>query len=381
MRLWIITTPILLITVLQMSGCTSPDVAQTPPGAIYRSSSAGALFEQSVALTNKSADGTDNIAQFSLKGAHRPLPESDAVYVAAGNRGYVVSRDDGLTWTQVSVPLANVVDIAALEQEIVVVTGTDSTGQGHILRTSDVGQSWQNVLTIPVPTKSTGAAAFRLGNKDEDATVVISITPDPFDPNRLYAGTSLGNIFVGEQFAKTWRKIHDLDNDAFSANQSKFAVADIIPSPHTAGDLLIITAGGQLYSLDARGQQSQIKTPQALGQSTTVLSAAFIAERPDALLLGVNDGAIFSRDRGQTWEQLSLPVDTPKRFNTVIVQVSPTNSRRLLIAINDAVYRSEDGGQTWNSFSLNLPNHVITSLLINPANAAHVLAVTSPLPS
>jgi hypothetical protein len=221
------------------------------------------------------------------------------------------------------------------------------------------------------------------------ATVVISIAPDPFNPNRLYAGTSLGNVFVGEQAAKTWRAIHSVDNDSFTSNQPKFAVADIIPSPHKAHEMLIITTAGRLYFVNAEGRQNEIKVPQqvmggpiiGLGQTKTILNAAFIPQFPDALLVGVNNGAVLSRDRGVNWEQLTLPVDTLKRFNTVVVTVSPTNPNRIFVAINDAVYRSEDSGGSWNTFSLSLPNNVITDLLINPENPANVVAVTTPLRS
>jgi hypothetical protein len=228
-----------------------------------------------------------------------------------------------------------------------------------------------------------------LGDPAEIATIVISIAPDPFNPNRLYAGTSLGNVFVGEQFAKTWRTIHSVDTDLFTSNQPRFAVADLIPSPHRANELLIITTIGKLYLVDAGGNQTEVKIPQnvtdgpiiGLGQSKTVLNATFIPQFPDALLVGVNNGAVISRNRGASWEQLTVPVDTIKRFNTVVVRVSSTNPNRIFVAINDAIYRSEDGGGSWNTFSLGLPEHIITNLLINPENPANVLAVTTPLQS
>jgi hypothetical protein len=306
--------------------------------------------------------------------------------VAAGSNGYVVSKDDGKNWQTHAVPLTSVLDIVVLEKNIIVVTGIDGEGQGYILRTSDAGKSWQTVLTIPAPAKTGGWQPIKAGNSAEVGTIVISIAPDPFNPNRIYAGTSLGNVFVGEQFAKTWHKIHNVDQDAFSGNQAKFAVADLIPSPHKVNEIIIITTGGRMYYLDAAGKQNDIKIPQqletgpiiSLGQSRVVMSATFIDQYPNALLAGVVDGAVISRDRGATWQALSLPVDTIKRFNTVVVRVSPTNPDRLLVAINDVVYRSEDSGASWNTFSLNLPAHVITDLLINPTNAASVLAITTP---
>lgn len=379
MRTWIVIVPVLAVGMLQISGCTSPPdefPSPPPPGGIYRSESAGALFEQSVTLNNPEEAGPAHVAEFSFKGAHRPRFRPSTIYVAAGGHGYVVSIDDGKTWRNVKVPLASVLDIVALEENIVVVTGVDGTGQGYIVRSSNEGESWQTVLTVPVPTKKGGIQQFGIGNRADVATVIISIAPDPFDANRLYAGTSLGNVFVGEQFAKTWRKIHSLDTAAFSSNQQKFAIVDLVPSPHTAGEILVVTTGGRLYHVAAAAKQREIKV--SVGQSTAVLSAAFVPHFPDALVVGINDGAAISRDRGATWQPLSLPVDTIQRFNTVVVRVSPTNPNRVLVAIHDVVYRSEDAGATWNTFSLSVASHVIIDLLINPENAANVVAVTTP---
>lgn len=389
MRAWVLIAPVAILGIVQLSGCTttspksSPDPA--PPGGIYRSSSAGALFEQSVTLTNPAEDTPPYIAQYVFRGSHRPTFSPDAIYVAASNQGYVVSHDDGQTWQHVAVPLASVLDIVALEKGIVVVTGIDGEGQGYILRSADEGKSWQTVVTVPVPSQKSGPPGL-VGQAESVATIVISIAPDPFDPNRIYAGTSLGNVFIGEQFAKTWRKVHNADSDAFSGNQAKFSVADIIPSPHVEGDFVLLTSGGRLYYVASGGDQKEIKVPQntsdrpviSIGQSKVILSAFFVPQFPEALILGVSDGAVISRDRGETWQQLTLPVDTIKRFNTSVVRVSPTNPNRILIAINDAVYRSEDGGVSWNTFSLSLANHIIIDLLINPSNAAHVIAVTTP---
>ncbi len=378
MRAYVLVVPVLLVGALQLGGCTSTrssNPSAPEPGGVYRSESAGALFEQTEA------------PRFALRDAVRSPGNPRAIYVAASGDGYVFSEDDGKSWRTVAVPLASVLDIVVLEGNIVVVTGIDGEGQGYILRSADSGKSWQTVLTVPVP-EPTGFRGFGFGGRGEVATVVISIAPDPFNGSRLYAGTSLGNVLVGEQYAKTWHSIHNIDADAFSSNQVKFATASIIPSPHRAGELLVITTGGRLYVVEAEGTQRQLKIPEDLGagplitsvsQSRVVLDASFVPHFPQALVVGVNDGAVVTRDGGATWTALPLPVDTVKRFNTVVVRVSPTNSNRFLIGINDAVFRSEDGGQTWNTFSLGLPAHVITNLLINPENAASVLAVTSPL--
>lgn len=392
----IVITPLVIFLALQLGGCTntrSKSITPPPPGGAYVSKSAGAFFDQSVTLETPQVSGENatTIAQFPLQSAFRPDFAPDTIYIAAGSQGYIVSNNNGTSWHQVTVPLAAAYDIVVLPQNVIVVTGVDAQGQGYIIRSADEGRSWQVVLTVPVPVEKRGLQLVKPpGGGEAAATVIISIASDPFQPDQLYAGTSLGNIFKGEQYAKTWHLTHTLGKGALSiGSNTSYIIKQIIPSPFQAGQLLILTSDQKLFQLDGNDKISELAVKLksesaslfASSVSKKVLDAAYITGFPDALLVGVEDGAVISRDRGATWQQLPLPVDTIKSFNTVIVTTSPRNPSRLLVAINDVVYRSEDGGRTWNVFTLGLPNYTIYSLLINPDNPSHVLALTSPLTS
>ncbi len=385
-KLYFFVMPIVLVAVLQVSGCTSSSTVAAPPGGTYLSTSAGAHFDQSV---NRADASNEFIASYVLFGADRPVHSPDDIYIAAGRRGIVYSINGGAAWQVINTPLTNVTDVVSLANGILVGAGTDSEGQGFVIRSADNGLSWESVLTIPVPVQT--RRRLLGGNISGSQSVVISIAPNPFHDNQVYAGTSLGNVLVGEQSAKTWRTINTLATDSLIStnNKGKFAIQDIIPSPHVDGEVLLITSEGEMFRISPN-EQVKLSIPRNLnstrrlssaGRPRAVRSASFIPEFPDALLIGVDDGAVISRDRGQTWQELALPVDTIRNFNSATVAVSPTNSRRLFVGINSVIYRSEDGGISWNSFSLNLKAHAITSLLIDPANAARVLVVTTPLGS
>ena len=383
MKAYTIALPLLFVGILQASGCTSTSSGSIPPGGTYISESAGAHFDQSVTRTD--GEEGDHVAAMALGRAHRPAHTPGTIYVAAGGNGIIVSQDDGETWEVISVPL-RVSDVVALVNGVIVASGVDIEGQGFVVRTIDDGKSWETVLTVPVPIKQSNRRLF--GNNDAIPAVVIAITEDPFRPDRVYAGTSLGGILAGEQSAKTWRTVHTLDSGFFSAasSQPSLGVREIVASPHRQGELAVITNRSNLW-LISDGEQSKLTIRQNLeseskfgnSSSKQVLNIAFIPEFPDALFAGVNDGAVLSRDRGETWEQLKLPVDTITQFNSSVVAVSPTNSARMFVGINGVVYRSEDGGVTWNTFSLNLKSHIIKEVLIDPANAAKVLLVTTRL--
>ncbi len=378
----IIIFPIALVGMLQLGGCAQTGIPLSQEGGTYLSTSAGARFTQSVEIEGE--EGV-YIANFALGEIHRPKHKSDTVYIAAGNQGIVVSENDGDTWKVIRTSLAQTLDIVLLANGTLVASGTNAEGQGLIVRSLDEGKSWHVVLTIPTPKKKGGINIIGGGSSKEVSSILISIEPDPFKTDRLYAGSSLGTIFAGEQSAKTWSSIHTVQEK--SSGSARFAVLNIVPSPFTQGEILIVTKDQQLARINNDGQ-SFITVPQyinepnsrrSLGGTRKIRDVTYIEQYPDGLLVATEQGVVATRDNGETWMDLGLPVEESQIFNSVVVAVSPTNADRLLVAINGVIYRSEDGGRSWNTFSLNLANHIIQDISINPRNAGRVLTSTMQL--
>ncbi len=373
--------PVAALALLQLSGCERA-VPPPPPGGVYRSHTAGASFEQSVDIAGKTGE---YVALFSLFDIFRSPEQPDRIYIAAGGRGIVASDNDGVSWQIIPTPLANTYDVTVLGSGILVASGSDGAGQGFVIRSLDEGKSWQTVLTVPVPVDESG---FKIiGGAPTVPSVVLSLERDPFNSERVWAGSSLGTLFAGEQSAKVWRNFQTLKPDAFNPQlqPTNVTIKKIVVSPHRPNEMLVITRPGQMILVNG-DDQKKIKVPQYLntpppvGTSSgnkKIQDAVFIPGFPDALLVGVEDGAVVTRDGGQTWVALPVPIEPNQKFNSIVVAVSPTNTNRLLVAVNDVIYRSEDGGNTWNTFALGLPAHLVTGLSINPDNAARVLIVTS----
>ena len=387
-RLLTFFTPLVIIGILQTGGCLRRTPPPPPPGGTYLSKSAGASFEQSVILTGPDIVEGSHIAAFTLRGIHRPKHQPETIYIAADNQGLVVSRNGGESWEQITTPLTAAIDVVLLENGVLVATGSGPEGQGFVIRSPDDGLSWQTVLTVPVPVDQ---GPFQIiGNREVIASVILSIELDPFDGNRLYAGSNLGGVLVGEQSGKVWRTIHTLTPGRFdpSQNNTRSGVNVLVPSPHARGEILVITAENRLWRVNSSGQtevtipveQTPAERQFFIAQGNhDVFAAAFSEQDENLLLAGIERGVAISRDGGVNWAELPVPVEAAVQFNSIRVAISPTNPNRFLVAINGVVYRSEDSGNTWNTFSLGLVSHIIAEISIHPANASRVLIVTRPV--
>ena len=379
-RAYAFLLPVLFVGTLQLSGCLRRELPPPPPGGMYQSTSAGAQFEQAVALVGEEGgEVIGNIAELSIRQIHRVREEASTIYVTAGGQGVFRTRDEGATWQQVNQPLSAVTGLVQLRSGILLIGGTNTDGEGVVERSLTGGDSWERVLTIPALHRRQRQLFEVIKPPPPPSVFVSSIVLDPFNDERIYATTSTGEVLVGEESGKVWSTLSRIQSDKRDplTNRSIASIRDVIPSPHQAGELLLITTDGNMV-LIRDSEIAAVELPKGAGN---IVDVVFIEQFPGALFVGTDRGALFSRDRGTSWEEFDLPISTTSPVRNSVVRASPSNPSRLLIAIDSIIYRSEDGGQTFNTLSLNLPNHIITDIAINPTNAAKVLLSTSPVSS
>ncbi len=374
-RLTSAVLPVFVIGTLQLTGCLSQrELAPPPPGGAYRSTNGGASFEQSVNVVDQRGKVTGYVASLALRSIYRVPASPNTVFVTAGSEGVIVSRDDGVSWQKMENPLAAVTDMVRLENGALLLSGTNESKDGVVVRSLDGGRSWKAVLTMPAFRKKKKPFFMELIKRPPPPPVYISsLAADPFHPGRVYAGSSTGDFFIGEQSGKVWH--HQVTVPA---------VERIFASPHRDGEALLLVSGGKLIRFTEQSpageeeQEPQRTQELRLPADGPVYDLSYVRQFPDALLVGTGRGAFISRDRGETWLKLPVPVSTVATLRSVQIAVSPTNPNRLLISVDSVMYRSEDGGETWNTMSLNLPGYLVTDISINPDNAARVLLTVSP---
>src|SRR5690242_118615 len=122
-RLAVFFAPVVVVAALALGGCNQKQIPPAPPGGVYRSTSAGASFDQSVTIAGKPGE---YIATYNLLSLSRASYDPNVIYLAAANRGVVYSTDDGATWNTLNTPLANNMGALVLGNRTVVISGTDA---------------------------------------------------------------------------------------------------------------------------------------------------------------------------------------------------------------------------------------------------------------
>lgn len=375
----IVVLPTLLVFSLALGGCSRDTEETVPPGATYLSTSAGASFDQSVTTAIEG----EGIESFDLGKIHRALQDPNTIFMAAGEKGMVISHTDGAVWEVIPTTLATTLDVALMKSGVMLATGLDADGEANVVRSLDKGKSWQNVFTIPLPPQKkrfqiiSGGSAF--------PSVIVALEVDPRLEDRVWAGTNDGTIFSAESSGKVWKVVTELTSSSqvVSGDRSDTGIVRMEVSSTRPDELILVTQKKQLVRV-REGKPSVIKIPESTKvpspfgvvlDSRKVLDVSFVPGFPDALLVGTDRGAVMTRDGGNSFLELKLPFDASKIVSSMVVAVSPGNVNRILIAADGIVYRSEDGGTAWHTTDVGPVGFGITDISINPGNPSRVLAV------
>jgi photosystem II stability/assembly factor-like uncharacterized protein len=293
--------------------------------------------------------------------------------------------------------------------------------QGGIWRSTDYGQTWENISDgkLPDTAYSIGALAvapsnpnviyagtgesdirqdFSIGDgiyKSTDAGktwhyaglrethMTSSLVIDPRNLNIVYA-TSMGHVFKPNSqrgvFKTTdggrkWKKILYVDDDT-GAN-------DVVMDPHDPNVLYAsmwqaqrtpwtLTSGGPgsgLYkSVDAGAHWTKISSNP--GFATGLLGKIGVAVAPTNprvvyAIVQAKDGGVFrSDDGGATWTHVNREWKLRQRaFYYMAIFVDPRNANTVYAPQVDSVWKSTDGGRTWTPLMRPGDHHIIW---INP---------------
>lgn len=286
--------------------------------------------------------------------------------------GVFRTADNGTTWQQVNTlnlgtKIGSISDVGIVSMAVdpqdpqAVYAGTVQNG---LLYTLDAGGSWQSakgltsgrISAVSVDPKdkctiyaSRGNQVHKTTNCSRDWNLVYvdsrpevifsTITVDWFNANRVYLGTSLGDVSRSDDGGVSWARL----TQAESARISGIAI-----DPRDSRIVYVATDGSGLMKTSDSGQtwETIYKQFADYDYSRRVKALVVDPRLANTVYTISKYGILRTQDGGATWTPLKLP--TPA--GTVDIRsmaVHPAVSNLIVYATDNNIVFSADGGQTW----------------------------------
>jgi photosystem II stability/assembly factor-like uncharacterized protein len=203
-----------------------------------------------------------------------------------------------------------------------------------------------------------------------DGGTVRSLAIDPRDPDRIFLGTSAGNLYLSTDNGASWSRFARpdkygemvLDHIAMDPTDSRnmFVAAWNAQLPNSDGDLFRSKDGGKSWEIVA----------DLHGKSLRALSIA--AANPKILVVGALDGIYRSRDGGHAWERIS-PENHAEIKNIESIAIDPVNPEVIYAGTWHLPWKTEDGGKTWHSIRKGvIEDSDVFSIVLDPSQPSNM---------
>jgi photosystem II stability/assembly factor-like uncharacterized protein len=203
-----------------------------------------------------------------------------------------------------------------------------------------------------------------------DGGSVRSLAVDPKNPDRIFLGTSAGNLYLSSDSGATWSRFARpgnsaemvLDHIAIDPADSRniFVAAWNAQMPNSDGDLFRSKDGGKTWEIVA----------DLHGKSLRALNIA--ASNPKVLVAGALDGIYRSNDGGQAWERIS-PENHAELRNVESIAIDPANADVIYAGTWHLPWKTEDGGKTWHNIKKGvIDDSDVFSIVIDASQPANL---------
>lgn len=261
--------------------------------------------------------------------------------LAGTDDGCWQSRDGGDTWERVDAPMTGMhvwsllIDPRRPER---IFAGTSPAA---IFHSDDGGRRWRRLPVTMAMECAGGAVVPR----------VTCIIPDTQRPEGVYAGVEIDGVYRSEDGGESW-----------TAHNEGLTTLDIhglaaLPAAGGAPPRLVATTNADIFISDDRGATGSGPSawrPLQVNKSLPWGYCRGILTAPDGtLFVGIGNGPpgdvgglARSRDRGETWETVHLPV-TPNSTIWLHATHAADPKLRYIASVSGYLYRSTDGGARW----------------------------------
>lgn len=327
-----------------LSGCSLnvpvPGGLSSTGGSVWKSFDGGQTFAPKATIDEKRRISSADVLAFAF---HPTDPQ--IIYIGTLESGLFRTTDGAEHWEPIVFPPTRNYGLAIDQSngDRIYASGVYE-GIAKMYRSDDAGKNWKEIYTEP----GTG-------------TVITALGSNPDVPNTLYAGTSAGVIIKSTNGGETWDNVV-LAKDTAANTGAITKVLFERGSPDKVTLLvfnqgaLVSTNGGKAWSDYSKNiYLSSPEERRARPESMTTIVADPALR--SVLYAGAKNGLFRSRDSGKSWEALDI-IESSKAFSIRSVAISPANSNEIVYASGNAFYKSTDGGKKWATTQLEIDRGV-----------------------
>lgn len=272
------------------------------------------------------------------------------LFAATLTEGVFKSADGGKSWNPSSRGL-NVRKVWTLENDPheagTIYAGTQ---YGHLFRTTDSGNSWEEVVGLhKAPQRDKWGVDWGYGTT---GLTIHTVKLDPAKKGRIYIIASGTGAYRSDDAGETWDLIKNGINGACP-----------------------IGADENPYSRP--GSTPDERLEEHLDQVHSCFHKLALSSNPGTIFQQNHCGVYLSRDYGNLWKDISPDRKTRFGFPVDIVENRNSNAFVIPVPLNEeickehnvcirgqlSVYRTGDFGETWEKLEKGLPSGVHTNVL------------------
>ncbi|MDH3389327.1 MAG: thrombospondin type 3 repeat-containing protein, partial [Gammaproteobacteria bacterium] len=273
-----------------------------------------------------------------------PEVASDStLFAPAYTSGGYFSNSLGDNWTSANMGLGN---FTIYDAQFIKPSGSANpvlyaVQQSLVLRSFDVGRSWEFLSSDPLP-----------GRRVFPSKLVLS--PDFEQDSTMFMGSRADGILRSTDGGLNWQQVHATPGASISALavSPKFATDQSVFMATTLADIQRSTDGGSTWN-SIRPNLPVTESPYYLA-----LSPAFATDR--LVLLGTPQGLYRSADAGDSWHAVVGPQVGSGVIQAIAVSPSFASDATALVTVRgQGLFRSMDGGNNWQQIAPLLVSNTI----------------------